>query len=1029
MINYFLKNKITAIMLYLALMLLGVISLKNLKIDLLPDISFPTLTVITVYENVSPMEIETLITKPIEEIVASVGGVDRVTSDSIEGVSIVKVRFRWGTDMDQASIQMREKVDLVKGTLPIDAKKSIVLKFDPNSAPIMQIAVEPAALKLQETRGYLKKNILPYLERIDGVAAISISGGYERQIQVFVDRGKLEAYSIGITDLVEKISSNNFNYPAGNIREGDKELLVRTAGSYKSVISIGDTVVGKSKAGIPTYLSDLAIIKDDFKEKTSSSYFNGKEVIALTLKKEAGKNTIAVAKEIQSSIDELNDRFGSNLKFHVVSDQSVFIEEAVGGVSSAGIQAAIICYFILLYFLGTWKEPLLVVIAIPISITITFILMNFQNLTLNTMSLGGLAIGVGMVVDSGTVVLESIYEKKNTTKNLYEACLLGTKEVLPSVISSTITSIVVFLPILFVEGIAGAIFKEFALTITYSLIASCFVSLTLIPVLTLSPFFMEKEKKSHSIIVTKFMKVRSNSLNSLENWYEELMLKAYKHKKLFIISTLAVIPTTILLFTFLPKELMPDIDRGEITLKLVARPGTPLVKTNDLTEQLTSMIESKKMTESIFSKIGFEDRDLLVNPRSDFGLNRSEIFIRLIPSTTSLEFIENMKEDISAFETRNDLTTSLTVSKSLLGDILSTSSADLSLEISGEKLEDIKEVSESLHAGFIKNEDFTDVSSSFLEEVPEYRIILDRDKMGFFNLSIQDVAVSLKAAVKGEIATKYREKDTEIGILVRLHSKDRLGINSLDSILIPTQEGFNIKLSSIGRIELAKVNRKIQRYDGKRVGLVSLNFGEKKYSDVISMIQPEIQKFEDRKDLSILYGELDKETNRSIRSLLGAVILAIILVYMVLASQFEDLTLPFLIMTSILLSGIGSALGLLLTGNSLNIISLMGIVMLSGIVVNNAIILVETFRLYSDKKVSVEKITIEAGKRRIRPILNTTTTTILGMLPMLITFGRPSPQGPMAAALIGGLFFSTLLTLFFVPVGYSLILQRASKKY
>ncbi|TGL32555.1 efflux RND transporter permease subunit [Leptospira koniambonensis] len=1013
---YFLKNRITTLVVLLLILLVGFVSMRDLKIDLLPDISYPTLTVVTVYENVSPSEIETLVTKPIEEIVSSVNGVDRITSESLEGVSLVKIRFRWGTNMDTASIQTREKVDLVKGSLPIDAKKSIVLKFDPNDAPLLQIAAISTGIDPKELRSFIKKNLSPYFERVDGIAAVSITGGYEKQILVNIDRGKLNAYGLSPQEIVQGVASNNFNFPAGNIKREDREILVRTMGAYENVDAISELVVNLSEKGAPIYLRNVAEVLDSYKERTSVSYFNNDECVAIVLKKEAGKNSVIIADEAKELIDSLNQEFGSKVKLIVVSDQSRFIRESVTGVASAGFQAIIICFFVLSFFLGTFRESAIVTLSIPISILVTIVFFYFQKMTLNTMSLGGLSVGVGMMVDSSIVVLESIYGFRKSKKSAFESALEGTQDVFGSLFASTLTSIVVFLPILFLEGIAASIFREFALSITYSLISSFFVSVTFIPVLTTLPMFSSQSEGL--AIFRPFWAFRERILNVLEKLYVFGIETILKRPKVILLSISVLILFTVVFFKFLPTELMPQVQKADLNAKIILPPGSSLQRTEEVTKEVLEDLQKSGFVENAFLKVGYEERDLVINPRGDFGLNRAELFLQLIRYDAAEDLFESTKEDISEIERRTGAQLVFVPAKDLLSDLLPETNEGLVLEVSGQDLFLVREICKEIQSEIQKTGKFGEATTSFGEDTPEIRVLIDRDKMATFGLSVEAVAKTLRSVIKGEAATRFKRNDEEIPVLIRHRLNDRSGTDSLANTLFKISSGSLIRLQDFASIVSGNSNRKILRYDGKRVGLVKAPLVSTTYSEALKIVEPILEKYSNKKDISILPGETQKIMEKSIQSLTFAVILSIVLVYMVLASNMENLGLPFIILFSIFVSGAGVGLGLVLTGNTLNIISLMGIILLAGVVVNNAIILIEFYQLHEKDFKSIDELVIAGGRRRLNPILSTTATTIFGLFPLIITFGPPSPQGPMAASVMGGLLVSTALTLLFVPLAY-----------
>ncbi|MBM9592387.1 efflux RND transporter permease subunit [Leptospira sp. 201903075] len=1019
MVQYFITRRVTTGVGFLLILLFGTIATLKLKIDLLPNISFPTLTIVTLYPNASPGEIETLISKPIEEIVASVPGTDRISSDSVEGASIVYIRFRWGTNMDQAMIQTREKVDLVKGNLPQDTKKSIVLRFDPNESPILRLAAIPKGKSLKDIRFFLQKTIFPYLERSEGVAAVSLSGGLQRQIQVVVDRDRLQAYGIGIDTVIDQISAANLNFPAGNIRQNDKEILIRTDGAFKSLDQINDTLIGLTEQGVPIYLKSIAEIKDGTKERTSITKLNSSESISISIKKESGKNTVSIVSNLVSLIEELNEKFNNEVHFEIVEDQSIFIKEAVTSVILSGLFAAVICYFILYLFYQNWREPIIVVSAIPLSSLLTLIFMYFLNITVNTMSMGGLALGVGMVVDSSAVVLESIRTKMKEMHNFIDAGISGVHEVYGSLIASTVTSCVVFLPVLFVDGIAGAIFSDFALTITLSLVSSFIVSTTLIPTLTQLDFFnvipnKKSDKSKFLLLVERF-----------ENLILFFLNLFYKRKSFSYLLLIGFTLLTFFLFLLLPKEMMPELDQGSFTIKIKAPEGTTLLQTEAICNKLDQLIQETNDTKNILQQIGYEDKDLVVNPKSDFGLNRAEIFVQLKDGVSFEDHQEKIQNRLTQISKSSNSEISLIPTKTILASLLSSDGFDFNLEISGQNWIKIREVTSKIEETLKKNPIINSYKSSLGQKTKEVRVILDRNKMAFFGLTVEKIATNMKSFVKGDFASKFRENDYEFEILVRSRLEDRYDKDSILEIPIETPSGKMIKFSSFAHLEDAEIDRKIFRKDGSRTATLSLSTSDSDKEGLEGQIKNTISEYEQNRDVSVLEGDSHREMQKSFFALSYAAIFAIILVYMTMASQFENLVQPFIILSSIIITIFGSFLFLFLFGQSLNIISSMGIVLLAGLVVNNGIILVDTYRLTNSANSLTGIELLKSGiKKRLFTILNTTATTMLGMIPAIITFGNPSPQAPLAVAVIGGLFFSTIFSLVVIPILYDSSIRK-----
>ncbi|TGL17933.1 efflux RND transporter permease subunit [Leptospira yanagawae] len=1023
MVKYFITRRVTTCVGFLLILLFGAIATSKLKIDLLPNISFPTLTIVTLYPNASPGEIETLISKPVEEIVASVPGTDRISSDSVEGASIVYIRFRWGTNMDQAMIQTREKVDLVKGNLPQDTKKSIVLRFDPNESAILRLAAIPNSKSIKDLRFFLQKTVFPYIERSEGVAAVSLSGGLQRQIQVIVDRDRLQAYGIGIDTVIDQISSANLNFPAGNIRQNEKEILIRTDGAFKSLEEINDTLIGLTEQGVPIYLKSIAEIKDGTKERTSLTKLNGSESISISIKKESGKNTVSIVSNLITLIQELNEKFQNDVQLKIVEDQSIFIKEAVTSVILSGLFAAIICYFILFLFYQNWKEPIIVVSAIPLSSLLTLIFMYFLNITVNTMSMGGLALGVGMVVDSSAVVLESIKSKLKEYSSSIEAGISGVEEVYGSLIASTVTSCVVFLPVLFVEGIAGAIFSDFALTITLSLVSSFIVSTTLIPTLTQLNFFKNNSIQNYrkSIFLHKVEKFEGLIYYFLDRFF--------KRKSISYLLLAGFTLATCFLFVVLSKEMMPELDQGSYTIKIKAPEGTTLLQTESICNHLHQILSETNETTNILQQIGYEEKDLVVNPKSDFGLNRAEIFVQLKDGIRFKNHIESLQSKINELTRIYGTEIALVPTKTILASLLSSDGFEFNLEISGQNWNKIREITAAIENSFKNSEIISSYKSSLGQKSKEVRVILDRNKMAFFGLTVEKIATNMKSFVKGDFASKFRENDYEYEILVRSRLEDRYDKLSILEIPIETPSGKMIRFSAFATLVDTEIDRKIFRKDGSRTAILSLSALDENKSELEQKIKNIVNEYENNRDVSVLEGDSQKEMRKSFYALSYAAIFAIVLVYMTMASQFENLIQPFIILSSIIITIFGSFLSLFLFGHSLNIISSMGIVLLAGLVVNNGIILIDTYRISMHSNSNADITFLKSGiKKRLFTILNTTATTMLGMIPAIVTFGNPSPQAPLAVAVIGGLFFSTIFSLIVIPVLYHSSIQNENQK-
>ncbi|MBU1078449.1 MAG: efflux RND transporter permease subunit [Spirochaetes bacterium] len=628
---------ITTLMVFLGIILLGLISFQRLPISLLPDIEFPEITIVTEYKNVSPKEIEHLVSKPIEESVASVSGAKDITSISSEGVSIVKVKFNWGKNMDFAAMEVREKADLIKGSLPQDVKKSIVLKYNPSERPIMSLSLSSSSYNKIQLRDIIKKEIKPFLERIDGVAAVNITGGLIREIKVHIDVARLYANNLSIPEVIDAINYANYNYPAGHINKNKKEYIIRVIGEFQDIGQITDLIIATGDEGNrPIYLKDIASIDDSFREKKSSSHFNGSEDINISIQKEALKNTVTVCSKVLEMTEELNRKFQNKLNVNVIYSQAEFIKSSISNLIIAAVLGGIIAFIVLLFFLQNIKSSSIIIFSIPVSIMVVFILMYIRKISLNMISMGGIAIGIGMLVDNSIVVLESINRKLKGKKKLSDAALEGTGEVKTSVVASTMTSIVVFLPIIFVKGIAGSIFGELAFTISVALFSSLIISLTLIPLLSTFPF------KPLEKINLDFLKKWNLLYDRFETFYYELLKKLIPHKKRILLSGPAIIMAGLLLLLIVRKELLPVVDKGEFKIRLEAPAGTTLGDTEKHVFAMESRImKYRKLIESVYTTIGFNEENLVLNQTEQMKVNKAIINVILKKGVSTKQIISS----------------------------------------------------------------------------------------------------------------------------------------------------------------------------------------------------------------------------------------------------------------------------------------------------------------------------------------------------------------------------------------------------
>ncbi|MCX7927242.1 MAG: efflux RND transporter permease subunit [Candidatus Omnitrophica bacterium] len=1044
------QKPVSTLMVFFGIILLGIISWLRLPQALFPNIDYPQITVVTSYPNAAPEEIENLITKVIEETSGTVNNVKRINSISKEGLSLVMVEFNWGTNMDFAALNVREKIDLIKEKLPREAGEPIVMKYNPFDLPVMNLAVT-GPMKPLDLRQMCKKHIKDALEKVEGVASATITGGHEREILVEINQPRLRASQISIVAVVDSIKNANINYPAGTIKETFYEYLIRTMGEYQTVEEIKETPADleipeldaqtqkekeqKEKKGRRLiYLKDIAVVKDTTKEITSISRYNGKDSVSLVIRKQSGSNSLMVANAVKREIKKLlEEKLPKGVNIQITYDQSKFIKEALNNLFWAGIQGMVLAMFVLLLFLQEIKSALIITFAIPICVTATAMLMYFAKIDLNIMSLGGMAMGVGMVVDNANIVIENIFRHRyQENKPFLEAIIDGTNEMVGPIFGSTLTSIAVFLPFGFVIGIAGQIFKQLSFTISFSLITSIVVAISLAPVL-ISLFGKTAAKQQTT---KKVQEITSRYRDRFRDWLTNLL-----DNKERLINTVAILFIIALVtLVLIEKQFLPRVDQRQFIIKVDLPPGSrleitdsvvkkiehlllKLPETKDVTVNIGSSEERTSVEETALQTLGSHQAQLLVNlkPKSRLsGRNRStDDVIHLIKS-------EMEKEDLAGG------TIEYIAQETSLGSAVEQG-APLAIAIKGPNLVVLNDISSMLQSSLKKLPGVYGVKTNLPSPSPETKLHIRKDKASLFGLSVRDIAVTAQVALKGYVATKYKEKLTEeeVDIRVRLRPEDRANLGNLRRLLIHSPLGFDVYLSDVAFFTQGTGPTEIRRIDQQRSIMVTANIYKRSFNKVIAETKTLITQLQEKagKEYSIELAGEQKYMQESFQSLIFALILAFVLVYMIMAAEFESLWQPFLIMFTIPLSIIGVAFGLLLTATPLSSVAFLGIIMLGGIAVNNGIVLIDCINQLRKKGYSCREAVITASVTRLRPILMTSFTTILGLLPLSLGIGEGSElQRPLAITVMSGLSSSTFLTLVFIPALYLFITERFEEK-
>jgi HAE1 family hydrophobic/amphiphilic exporter-1 len=1085
LIDFSIRRKVTIAMFTIGIILFGFVSLSRLKINLLPELSYPTLTVRTELEGAAPAEVENLISRPVEEALGVVKNVQQVRSISRSGQSDVTLEFAWGTDMDFASIDVREKIDALQ--LPLEAERPVILRFDPTLDPIIRYAffikedqpaenVDFASLqseqsqssesqigKLKQLRRFADEQIKKDLQSAQGVASIKISGGLEEEIQVNINQDRLSHLGIPLSQITQVLGAENVNLSGGRIEEGTQQYLVRTLNQFKTVDNIRDVVV-TTQNGTPVYLKDLAEISQGYKEREAITRLNGQEAVEIAIYKEGDANTVNVANSVKNEMETISENLPSGMSITKVYDQSTFISSAVSEVVDAGIIGGILAVIILYLFLRNFWATVIISLSIPVSVIATFNLMYGNDITLNIMSLGGIALGIGLLVDNSIVVLENISRHREMGKSPLQAAKDGAGEVGTAVIASTLTTIAVFFPLVFVHGIAGQLFRDQALTVTFSLLASLVVAITLIPMLsslagrekpeiekpdlreprtkvgrwmraarifvfeTVPTFFVSiiskairALSKGIMFILNPVLNVFEKGFSAIEDHYPSLLKWALRHRFMVVTCAFLSLLSALMLVPRLGMELIPSLSQGEFNVEFQLPPGTPIEQTDRALQRIQRAAQQVDPINTTFAVAGTGNK-MDANPNQG-GENWGEMNVTLVSgSGRSLE-------ESTMDELRTDLQRVPGLEYKFSRPALFTFKTPIEVEISGYNLNDLKGVSDRIVQQMSSNDRFADVKSTMEQGNPEIQITFDRPKAAALGLQVHEVADLVVSKVRGDVATRYSWRDQKIDVLVRAQKQDRSSVSDIQNLIINPNSQSPIPLSSIADIQVATGPSEIRRAAQQRVAIVSANLNYGDLATAAEEIQDIIDQTAIPTGLQAQVTGQNEEMAESFKSLLFALSLAVFLVYLVMASQFESLLHPFIILFTIPLALVGAILGLWITGSTVSVVVFIGLILLAGIVVNNAIVLIDLINQFRARGRGKIQAILEGGKSRLRPILMTTLTTALGLLPLALGFGDGAElRAPMAITVIAGLIVSTLLTLVVIPTMYAIMDRKVYKQ-
>lgn len=1003
---------VTTIMVALIVIILGGVALTRLPIDAMPDVTSPTISISTSYSKASPLVVEELITRPIEEAVGAVSGVEEISSRSSEGSSSVQVYFAWGTDLDAASNDIRDRLDRILARLPDDASRPSLRKFDLAAMPVVMMGVvsdlDPVTLRT------LIDNEIGYrLERVNGVASINVWGGLTREVQINIDPQKLKSLGISMDSVISRIRASNVNQPTGNIYRGNYQITVRVPGVFENLDELRETVIAQ-KGGTSVSLKEIATVEDASSKETSVVRINGEPGIQISVNKQSGTNTVRVAKGVLKEVENINHSI-SQVKVVPLVDQSVYISSSINNVASSVVIGGILAVLILLFFLRNLKSTLVISTAIPISIMATFGLLYFNGFTLNLMTIGALALGVGQLLDNSIVVLENVFRHRELGKKPKEAAIIGADEVTSPIIASTLTSVVVFLPMIFMQGMTGLIYRQLAFVVVFALTCSLVTALTMVPMLSSKLLSVSTEPKGRKdSLRCRIYHSTGRILEGMENVYGKALNWVLDHRGKAVLIAGAALAGAVLLSLAIGSELMPVSDEGEIRVNLDMEAGTRLevvdAKMKVLEERLKGIDEITHTITQAGSG-GWAS-----------GSNTGSIRLRLVGKSERSRSDEEIAGEIRkrfagipGARIRVRTATSNQMSRFMGGG------DRLEIQVRGHDLEESFRLASSIQKSIEAVEGVTDANLSRTAGAPEDLIIIDRIKAAELGLSVQQITSVLETALSGSNAGEFVDEGREYPMLVQIKDADQLPLEQLLDLTVVNSAGQPVVLRNVVRVASSQSSTVIERLNQERMIDISANHTGRNLSAVVRDIQARLDKIPLPLGYSVEIAGDYKQQQESFREMLIGLILAIILIYMVMASQFESIKDPMVVMGSVPFAFIGVALILFLTGTTFNLQSYLGIIMLAGIVVNNSILLVDTTnKLRRNEGMPLREAIENAGRRRLRPILMTAISTVLGLTPLAIGMAEGGEtQAPLARAVIGGLLVSTLVSLLFIPVIYS----------
>ena len=1015
--SFSVRRPVFTTMATLIVVILGAVSLSRLRIDLLPDIELPTLTIRTEYEGASPEVMERLVTRILEEIVATVPGVEEMVSVSSEGNSSIRVQFVWGTDIDTAALDVQSKVEDEINELPEDVVRPRIRKFDIASFPVVLLGIS-SDLDPVELTQLIEEQVRYRFARIPGVAQVDVWGGYDREVRVELDPDRLRALGVPLNRILQAIRDANLDLPTGRIEEGRHEVTLRAPAAFEDLDQIRNTVL-TTQDGAAVLLGQVADVRDTYERLTRIVRINGVRGLRVAIRKEADANTVEVSRRVLEEIDAVNAAF-PQIRVLPVINQGNFIERSIANVARSVLYGGGLAILILLFFLRNVRSTLVISLSIPISVIATFALMYFGGFTLNLMTLGGLALGVGMMVDSSIVVLENIFRRHFENREpLVEAAVEGAREVGPAIFASTVTTLVIFLPLVFVRGVSGILFRELAYVIVFALACALLVALSLVPMLASRLIrSVPPRPEAPSEGPQGLLSASEAALRGLGGGYRNLLRRVLDHRLLAVLVAVVLLGGSLGLLPWIGSEFLPPSDEGEVRVTGEMEIGTRLEIMDRLTRRMEDIVTAA-VPEAVASVVSVGTVGYRPNQAS-----RGEIRLSLSPASererSNVEIADDLRNRLAGKVPGVMVRTRAPQGQFLLERLIGGEEG-IAVEIRGFDLDTLNRLAEQVSSAIEGVPGITDVETESVGGVPQERILVDRDKVADMGLSVRDVTEALETAVAGSRAGEFRPSGYSYRILVQLRDAEKLSLEEVLDLTLTTSTGGQVALRNLVATRSGTGPLVIDRKDQQRIATVRANVAGRDLGSVASDVEDVLARIPRPVGYDLTVAGTFEEQQKATRELIISLVLALVMVYMVLAAQYESFRDPLVVMLSVPVAAVGVLVTLFLTGTTFNVQSYIGCIMLGGIVVNNAILLVDQSGRLRREGMSVREAVEEAGRRRLRPILMTTLTTILGLLPLALGIGEGADaQAPLARAVVGGLASSTLITLGLIPAVYSL---------